>query len=176
MIEKTLQIDVVKADSDEFDAQFIMSAASPDRVNDTIEADAYKSVARANKKLIALFNHNPDKPVGYWSQLRADGDQLKGYLKLSGTILGGMLKQLLADGVPLGASIGFRGEGAPNKKGGIHFTKIELLETSIVSIPAHPRALEIAKQFNFDLQSLSQVDDTAASGDNGDTTVCGQSY
>ena len=64
-----------------------------------------------------------------------------------------MLKTLIEDGVPMGASIGFRGRGEQNKAGGIHFKEIELLETSIVSTPAHPRAMQIAKQFNITLPS-----------------------
>lgn len=145
---KHLPVLIEKADDSEFDARFIMSASSPDRVNDTIEPDAYKGAARKSK-LIALWQHKADQPIGFWSNLKAEGDRLVGHLKISSTNLGEMIKQLIADGVPLGASIGFRGTGEPNKKGGIHFKTIELMECSVVSIPAHPRAMQIAKSFDM---------------------------
>jgi hypothetical protein len=69
----------------------------------------------------------------------------------------------LDDGVPLGASIGFRGTGEQNKAGGIHFKTIELLETSIVSTPAHPRAMQIAKKYGIDLSVVEPVDPCVAS-------------
>jgi HK97 family phage prohead protease len=147
---RTKQALVEKAASAEFDARFIMSAGTPDRVKDTIEPAAYDSATRIDK-LIALFNHDADKPVGYWTNIKRDGDTLTGYIKLASTNLGKMLKQLLDDGVPIGASIGFRGKGERNKAGGIHFNEIELLETSLVSTPAHPRAMQIAKAYGIEL-------------------------
>lgn len=163
MEQKHRHVDITKSDSSDFDARFILSAATPDRVQDTIDPAAYRKASRIDK-LIALFNHDPAKPVGYWTELKAVDDTLTGYLRFAGTNLGRMLKQLIDDGVPLGASIGFRGQGEPNKKGGIHFTDIELMETSIVSIPAHPRALQIMKNYEVDLPSSVLVDESAASG------------
>jgi len=144
---------IEKSASSDFDAKFIMSASTPDRVKDTIEAAAYDKAMPANGKLIALFNHDPDKIVGYWADIKRVGDTLVGQIKFASTSLGQMLKTLMNDGVPLSSSIGFRGKGAPNKAGGIHFTEIELMETSIVATPAHPRAIQIAKNFGFTLQS-----------------------
>ena len=40
MITKNLPVTIEKADSNEYDARFVMSAATPDRVKDTIDADA----------------------------------------------------------------------------------------------------------------------------------------
>jgi HK97 family phage prohead protease len=142
-----------KATSSDFDARFIMSAATPDRVADTIEPAAYDKAIPENGKLIALFNHDPDKIVGYWADIKRVGDTLVGQIKFASTSLGQMLKTLMADGVPLSSSIGFRGKGAANKAGGIHFSQIELLETSIVATPAHPRAVQIAKSFGVNLSS-----------------------
>lgn len=152
MHTKHLQVTVEKAASDEFDARFVMSATSPDRVKDTIEEDAY--AANLKRDLIALWQHDHNQPVGVWKNLRVEAGRLIGDLKVASTNLGLMIKQLIADGVPLGASIGFRGKGEPNKAGGIHFKEIELLECSVVSVPAHPRALQIAKSFGMDATSL----------------------
>jgi HK97 family phage prohead protease len=170
MQTKHLPVTVEKADpASGFDARFIMSAATPDRVKDTIDPAAYKSAAKSDK-VIALWQHDPDKPIGFWTDLKADGDRLVGYIKLASTNLAQMVKQLLADGVPLASSIGFRGKGELNDIGGIHFKSIELMECSIVSVPAHPRAVQIAKQFNLSSVIEKQVD-TARSGITPNETV-----
>jgi HK97 family phage prohead protease len=154
---RTKSVLVEKAASSEFDARFVMSAGTPDRVKDTIEPAAYDAATKLDK-LIALFNHDADKPVGYWTNLKRESDTLTGYIKFASTNLGKMLKQLIDDGVPLGASIGFRGKGVSNKAGGIHFNEIELLETSIVSTPAHPRAMQIAKAYGIELPQVQAGD------------------
>jgi len=155
---KSLPVTIEKAASSAYDASFVMSAATADRVKDTIDPAAYK--ASIGQRLIALYQHDPDRPIGFWENLRMAGDTLVGDLKVASTNLGQMIKQLIADGVPLGASIGFRGKGEANKIGGFHFKELELMECSVVSIPAHPRAQILAKQFNIDLQS-SEVDEYA---------------
>ena len=160
---------IEKSVTEGYDARFVMSAGTPDRVKDTIDSKAYKP--NVGKKIIALFQHDPDKPMGYWENVKMVGDTLVGDLKIAGTNLGQMVKQLIEDGVPLGASIGFRGAGAPNKAGGIHFKEIEIFETSIVSIPAHPRAMQLAKSLGLEdfVEALSDGgDDAAASGLNGE--------
>ena len=169
MTTKTMPVTIEKSLSEEYDARFIMSAATTDRVNDTIAKNAYQ--ANVGKKIIALFQHDPDKPVGYWENVKMAGDTLVGDLKISSTKLGKMIKQLILDDVPLGASIGFRGAGSQNKNGGVHFTKVDIFETSVVSIPAHPRAMQIAKSFGMEefVEPLSSgIDNEAASGHNLD--------
>lgn len=156
----TLVAEVQKAvGTEEYDARFIMSAATPDRVADTIDPSVYTKLAKA-KKVIALWQHDKTQPIGYWAKMEKSGDTLTGYLKLSQTNLGFMVKQMLEDGVPLGASIGFRGKGTPNKKGGLNFTELDLMECSVVSTPAHPRAQQIAKSFDVELVK-SHLDDEA---------------
>lgn len=156
MQTKHFPVEIIKSASGEYDARFVMSAATPDRVGDTISPDAYKKAADSTDKLIALWQHDTDKPVGFWANLKAKGDTLVGDLKLASTNLGQMIKQLIADGVPLSASIGFRGDAEVRRdaKGnpvGLHFKSLELLETSVVSVPAHPRAVQIAKSFGVEL-------------------------
>lgn len=170
MNKKNLHVQIEKAASEEFDGSFVMSASTPDRVSDTIDPKAYDNALKSDK-LVALWQHDPNKPVGYWADVKRVADTLRGNLKVANTNLGLMIKQLIADGVPLGASIGFRGKGEPNKAGGIHFKEIELMETSIVSIPAHPRAMQIAKSYGYEefveVQSSDQ-DDVPASGPNAE--------
>ena len=170
MYTKHLPVQVEKSDNAAYDARFVMSASTPDRVRDTIEPSAYKSVASKVKRLIALWQHDADKPIGSWEKLTAEGDKLTGYIKFASTNLASMVKQLIADDVPLSASIGFRGKAEPNDFGGMNFKEIELLECSIVSVPAHPRATQIAK--NFGLTSVIEAEpNIAQSGSNLQTEV-----
>lgn len=150
----TILLKAVNAATARGDGRYILSAATPDRVGDTIDPAAYKAAA-AKKKLISLFNHDTDKIIGYWDNLAVEGDTLAGDLNLASTDLGNMVRQLKKDGVPLAVSIGFRGAGTPNKTNGIHFTKLDLMEASIVATPAHPRAQQIAKSFGLDLPVLT---------------------
>lgn len=150
---------VEKANKADYDAKFIMSATSPDRVKDTIAPEAYVGAIAGMKKLIALWLHDQDKPIGYWADLEAKATNLTGYLKLSSTGMGQFVKQLLLDEIPMGASVGFRGKGDWKQDGGIHYTSMNLLECSIVSVPAHPKAVQIAKAYGIDLSSNTDDSD-----------------
>ena len=154
---KSYAVDITKAADPRYDASFVMSASAPDRVKDTIEPAAYDKAVSYSKKLIALWQHDSNNPIGYWENLRHASGQLVGDIKFASTQMAKMAKTLLKDGVPLGASIGFRGKGEPNKAGGIHFKVIELMECSIVSVPCHPQAMQIAKQFGYDPAGFTKV-------------------
>lgn len=145
-IEKRVAVKFEKAADGSNDAVFIMSSISPDRVNDTIEESAY--LPSIGKTLIALWMHNRDQPIGAWKNLRIKAGDLLGDIKFTtATPWGKMAKQMIDEQVPLGASISFRGQGEKNKLGGMHFKTLELLECSIVTTPAHPRAMQIAKAY-----------------------------
>jgi len=153
MSDITNRIDgVIEKGTGDYDARFVLSSTGVDRDRDTIDKEALK--ANAGKRLIALFAHKHDQPVGFWKNVRLEGEKLVGELKIASTNLGLMLKQLIADDVPLAASIGFVGKGGPNEAGGFHFTAIDIFECSIVSVPSNPDAMRIAKKFGVDLQSF----------------------
>lgn len=175
-MKQTVFAHIQKSASPTADATFVMSAADIDRTRDTIDPAAYNS--NTGKRLIALWQHDHSQPVGYWENLRKQGKQFIGDLKLASTNLASMIKQLLADDVPLMASIGFSSTDAePNKHGGNHFKQIDIYECSIVSVGAHPQAVRIAKSFGFDVvqdgKTVSFVKALAAQG-NGDGTVKNQ--
>lgn len=162
---------VKRAELPAYDASFVLSAATPDRVKDTIDPAAYDVVATKSPRLIALFNHDPNQIAGQWENVRRAGDTLQADIKFSTVPVGAMLKTLINEGVPLGASIGFRGKGEIQKSGGVHFTDIEILETSVVSVPAHPRAVQIAKAYGFDLTKPARLNPLAPSGFDGVITA-----
>jgi HK97 family phage major capsid protein len=150
-VTKELSLTLEKATRAGFDARFVLSSTALDRDKDTIDPAAY--APNLGKRLIALWQHKRDSPVGFWENLKVEAGDLIGDIKFSGIALGQMVKQLVAEGVPLMASIGFRGKGVENDAGGIHFTALDIFETSIVSVGAQQRAVQIAKHFGITLPS-----------------------
>ena len=155
------------------DATFVLSTSDVDRDQDTISTEALKGAIKGMSRLITLWQHKSDQPIGFWENLKVEGKRLIGDLQVSSTNLGNLVKQLLVDDVPLAASIGFIGKGEWNdKRGGIDFTEIEILECSVVSVPANARAVRISKSAlaraaNIDIMSIIDVD--AQSQSIGDT-------
>lgn len=146
-----------KSDNPEYDARFTLSASTPDRVKDTIAPGAYAAAIKGLDKIPALFNHDTSKILGYWGDLKTVKDTLQGSIKLFHRDWGLMVKEMLDFGIPLSASIRFSGKGEWIDGGGYHFKQIDLMETSIVAVPAHPRAVEIAKSYGLDL-SKEKID------------------
>jgi phage head maturation protease len=95
--------------------------------------------------------------VGTWKNVRVDSGKLVGDLTLATTNLARMAKQLLDDGVLKAVSVGFRiidwesrdPENDPDGWKGWVIKKAELLETSLVSVPAQPQALLVSKKFGL---------------------------
>ena len=158
---KTVSVTLKRASAPaEYDASFVLSDSSVDRVGDTIDPKAYDFVAKNADKIIALFNHDAEKIAGYWTNIKRNGESLVADLKLASTNIGRMCKAALDDGVPLAASIGFRAKGKPNDEGGVHFLAdgFEVFETSLVATPCHPKAQRLkslAAEFNVDLDRPS---------------------
>jgi len=130
------------------------SDPSLDRMNDRVLSTAWRlDNFRANPVL--LYMHNYDAPIGVVTQIGVDaGGSLvfraefapEGVSdwadKACGLVKAGMLKTV---------SVGFRPiEWEDNAEGGVDFTAVELLEISVVSVPAHPDAVITAKTFAAD--------------------------
>lgn len=149
-VEKRYTATIENAAAEGYDATGVLSASKEDRVYDTIDVAAYQPWV--GKRIPALFGHDHEKIIGTWENLRVQGEQLIGDLRLAGTNLGKMISELIKANVPLMNSIGFRGTGKPREGGkGFHFQKLDLLEASVVAVGAHPDARMIAKSFGVDL-------------------------
>jgi HK97 family phage prohead protease/HK97 family phage major capsid protein len=104
---------------------------------------------------IALFNHNPNFIIGKWENLRVENKELRGRLKIAPKGTSARIDEIraLIDADILKAtSVGFRPieRKSRNEKdqfgfGGSIFHKSELVETSLVAVPANPNALAVAK-------------------------------
>jgi HK97 family phage prohead protease/HK97 family phage major capsid protein len=139
---------------------YVLSDATVDRYGDVIEPAGWQ-LEQFRSNPIALFNHNPNFPVGKWKNIRVEDERLIGELEPAKPGTSHRIDELLRlidQDILRATSVGFRAIDTepldPKRPGaGTRFTKQELLETSIVSVPANPAALSLAK-------SLGISDDT----------------
>jgi HK97 family phage prohead protease/HK97 family phage major capsid protein len=144
--------------------EFVMSDETPDRMDDVIMSDGWDLDA-FKKNPIALFGHKSDFPIGKWKNLRVENKQLKGHLELApeGTSPRiDEIRKLIEADILRAVSVGFRPKehtqlDSQNPFSGLRFTKQELVETSLVSVPANPNALAIAKSLGVSLATLDVV-------------------
>jgi HK97 family phage prohead protease/HK97 family phage major capsid protein len=143
---------------------FILSDDTPDRMGDVISSDGWDFKSFASNP-IALFNHNPNFPIGRWKDLRVDKNALKGRLVMAPEGTSNRIdeiRKLIDAGILKAVSVGFRDiESEPLEKknpySGRRFIKQELVETSLVAIPANPNALAVVKSLGISPQTLDLV-------------------
>lgn len=140
---------------------FVLSDETVDRYGDIIEAKGW-DLRDFKKNPIALFGHQSSFPIGTWSNVRVEGTRLIGTLKLAAKGTSDRINELIGlveQGVLRAVSVGFRpleNEPIDSKQpyGGQRYTKQQLLETSLVSVPANPAALAIAKSLHISEETL----------------------
>jgi HK97 family phage prohead protease len=126
--------------------EFTITSSALDRYSDIVEPaglnfDAFR------KNPVALYCHDHKFCIGRWSELRLEGNAVKARLVLAQKGVSPRLDEIrgLVDGGFLRAcSIGFLAhEQQPIANGGIRYTKTELIECSLVTIPANSSALTV---------------------------------
>jgi HK97 family phage prohead protease/HK97 family phage major capsid protein len=155
--------------------EFILSDSSIDRMGDVIDAAGW-DFAQFKRNPVALFNHSPSFVIGTWRNLRIDGEELRGHLQLAPAGTSDRIdeiRKLVEAGILRAVSVGFRpieheplDTKAPFK--GSRFIKQELIETSLVSVPANANALAVAKSLKISPETLDIV---FAGKGNKNTTV-----
>jgi len=143
--------------------EFILSDATADRYDDSIVAEGW-DLKNFVRNPIALFNHNSDFPIGRWEKLLVKDGALRGHLQVApkGTSARiDEIRALIDAGILRAVSVGFRPiESEPiaeSKYGGMRYLKSELVETSLVSVPANPNALAVAKSLKISDSTLGMV-------------------
>ena len=144
--------------------EFVMSDETPDRMRDVIMSTGWM-LDNFKKNPIALYNHNPNLPIGTWSDLSVKDGKLRGKLNLLKEGKIGRIDEIraLIDADILKAvSVGFAPmEHEPIAKGdpfaGSKYTRQELVECSVVTVPANPNALRIAKSLNISDDTVKLV-------------------
>src|SRR5262245_51867893 len=138
--------------------EYVMSDESVDRMGDVIVQSGWQ-LANFKKHPIALFNHDRDQVIGSWRDVRVRDGRLIGKLELAdeGTSpLVDTIRKLTEQNILRAVSVGFRPlKSEPlneeEKFGALRFLKSELMECSLVSVPANPNALAITKGIPRDL-------------------------
>ena len=144
--------------------KFVMSDETVDRMGDVIRADGWQLTA-FKKNPVALFGHEHSFPIGQWKNVKVVGKRLVGELEMAaeGTSerideIRSLLKQRILKAV----SVGFRiKDYAPMDEkepmGGWDIRKAELHETSVVSVPANPSAVLLAKSMGISAETRDLI-------------------
>lgn len=146
----------------EREVQLIISTSKPDRDNDVINADGWK-LTSYRKNPVVLFAHDyRSLPIGRARKVQAGDGLLKAidhFVEQEVYPLAEIIFQMLKRGYLNAASVGF----APLKwlrnedRGGYDFEEQELLEHSIVPVPANAGALvELRQLTGLDLKPLAE--------------------
>jgi HK97 family phage prohead protease/HK97 family phage major capsid protein len=142
--------------------EFVLSDETPDRMDDVIMSDGWE-LANFKRNPIALFNHKSDFPIGKWRNLRVEDKQLRGHLELAPTGTSDRIdeiRKLIDAGILRAVSVGFKPVETKDREGtkwGSVYVKSELVETSLVSVPANPNALAIAKSLKISPATIDLV-------------------
>lgn len=142
--------------------EFVLSDESVDRYGDIIEAKGWV-LGNFKKNPIALFGHSSGFPIGTWSNIRVEGARLVAKLNLAARGTSARIDELISlveQGILRAVSVGFipiKSEPInPDRPYGPQkYTRQELLETSLVSVPANPAALALAKSLNISDETMS---------------------
>ena len=145
--------------------EFIASDETPDSYGDIVKAEGW-DLKRYKKNPIVLFNHSSSMPVGYSPKTWIDDTKLICRIKLAdeGTSeFIDTLYKLMKQRILRAMSVGFRAtkdveiiRGKENEFLGLLFNGQELLENSIVSVPANPNALSLAKSWGVRDSTLNR--------------------
>jgi HK97 family phage prohead protease/HK97 family phage major capsid protein len=145
-------------------AEYVLSDESPDRIGDVIKADGWQ-LANFRRNPVALAFHRSDFVIGTWKNLRIENGALRGHLELAPEGTSDRIdeiRRLVDAGILKATSVGFRPlkhEPIDSEKPwkGTRFIEQELVETSLVSVPANPNALAVAKGLDISRDTLALV-------------------
>ena len=144
--------------------KFIMSSEAVDRTGDIIRQNGWE-LRDFLKNPIALFGHRHDFPIGSWKNVRVEGKRLVGDLVLASKGTSERIdeiRSLVEQRVLKAVSVGFRVlDYVPIDKndpyGAWDIKRSELLETSVVSVPAHQDALLAASALGISRETQKLV-------------------
>jgi HK97 family phage prohead protease len=131
--------------------EFVLSDETRDRYGDIVMADGWQ-LARFRKNPVALYAHDSGGlPIGRWQNVRVEGKKLLGQLELAeagtpaATPVVEAIRSLLDQKILRSVSVGFLPLEAEaldkeNPWDGLRVTKAELVECSVVPVPANPSA------------------------------------
>ena len=129
---------------------FVVSTAQVDRAGDQIDQNGWDLEGYTRNPVVLLSHAWQLPPIGKAIRTWVESDRLMATIRFADTPLGLEISRLQADDYMRAVSAGFRpikwelrrdARGLPL---GMHFHQQELLEISVVSIPANPETLRKA--------------------------------
>jgi HK97 family phage prohead protease/HK97 family phage major capsid protein len=152
-------------DVDDDTIEFVMSDESVDAVGDIITASGWDLSRFKSGNPVALYGHSQHSlPIGRWEKVRVEGKRLMGRLRLAraGTSeFVDAVRALVQQKMINACSVGFRPvkyEPLDEKDpyGPQRYLKQQLLECSLVAVPANPNAIALRalNQFPTEVRSL----------------------
>jgi len=152
--------------------EFVMSDGSVDRMGDIIEPDGWM-LDNFRRNPVALFKHDAGFLVGNWHDVGVRRGQLTGRLELVEPSSDRQREVITAvkAGMLRAVSVGFHAKQyEPLESGGLRFTEAELVECSLVTVPANPNALAIAKSLGISPEGQRLIFGVSAEGDHPSAT------
>lgn len=144
--------------------RFVLTDDSVDRHYERVLVSGVKT-ENFEKNPVMLYQHRQDSywsdkfaplPIGYWKDIKKEGNKITAEPVFNDTELGQQVKDLVNHGTLNACSIGFRAISYSNDPAVMMpgqkyatITEAELLECSIVMIPANPNAV-MQKSFEVD--------------------------
>lgn len=138
---------------------FVLSDENPDRMGDIVTVDGW-DLKNFKRNPVALFNHDKNSPIGVWKSIKVDGKQLKATLEFAAPGTSPRIDEIRAlveQNILRATSVGF----LPHKMEPIEskdkdrffppvkYLKQELLEASLVAVPANSNALRLMKSLGI---------------------------
>jgi HK97 family phage prohead protease len=139
--------------------EFILSDASIDRYGDSISVEGWQ-LDRFNRNPICLFNHESSFPIGRWRNIGVKDNSLRGHLELAPQGSSPRIDEvraLVGAGILRAVSVGFLGLEHSPLKSGTRYTKSELVECSLVSVPANSNALAVARSLGTSRATMAKI-------------------
>jgi HK97 family phage major capsid protein/HK97 family phage prohead protease len=142
--------------------EFVLSDDTVDSYGDIIDPKGW-DLKNFKRNPIALFGHSSGNPIGTWKDVRVEGGKLIGKLVFAAKGTSARIDELISlveQGILRAVSVGFMPIKSqpidPEKPYGPQkFIKQELREVSLVSVPANPAALAVAKSLNVSSETMS---------------------
>lgn len=137
---------------------FIASDETLDRHGEIISINAWDLTNFKANPVILGFHNYDEPPLGYAEKLgfkNIDGSKrlVLDPVFHGKTELSRLYKELKDEGYPIALSVGF----IPKEMNDNVITKAELLEVSVVSVPANPSAMSLAYSKGFDKATVKQA-------------------
>jgi uncharacterized protein len=140
---------ISQAESGKATYTFNISSEAPDRMDDVVRQEGIQTAAFRQNPVV-LWSHDARQPIGKALGLQIVHSRMQSTMHFNpASPVARSIESAVRGGFIKAASIGFRPlEWTPKNDGGIIFHKTELLEYSLVAIPAQQEALLVGMTEN----------------------------